>query len=123
MDDQAIGAMDADSVALVAARIRPAWPQRASKADPVKPDLRLASRDPYALRYAALLALVVAALFGSFLADWLSGRHDTGHGAGWARTNVGRLGGTAALYRPSNAVSRRSDGPDTYGSAKAAASR
>ncbi len=65
LDDQALGATDADSVALWAAhqqRMR----QRAAQAKVVKPDPQLAARDPYALRFAALLALVVAALFGSF---------------------------------------------------------
>ncbi len=65
MDDQAIGAMDADSVALWQAH-QNRMARRAAQAQPVKPDLRLADRDPYALRYSALLALVIAALFGSF---------------------------------------------------------
>ncbi|WP_424832366.1 TIGR02302 family protein [Ruegeria sp.] len=65
LDEQAIGAADADSVALWSAH-QARMAQRAAQAEPVKPDLRLASRDPYALRYAALLALIVAALFGSF---------------------------------------------------------
>ncbi|WP_237212560.1 TIGR02302 family protein [Ruegeria lacuscaerulensis] len=65
MDDQAIGALDADSVALWRAH-QSRMAQRAAQAEPVRPDLRLAERDPYALRYSALLALVIAALFGSF---------------------------------------------------------
>ncbi len=65
MDDQAIGARDADSVALWQAH-QSRMARRAAQAQPVKPDLRLADRDPYALRYSALLALVIAALFGSF---------------------------------------------------------
>ncbi|MEM1004733.1 MAG: TIGR02302 family protein [Pseudomonadota bacterium] len=65
MDDQAIGATDAQSVALWQAH-RARMADRAARAPAVKPDLRLASRDPYALRYAALLALLVALLFGSF---------------------------------------------------------
>ncbi len=65
MDDQAIGAKDADSVALWQAH-QSRMARRATQAQPVKPDLRLADRDPYALRYSALLALVIAALFGSF---------------------------------------------------------
>ena len=39
--------------------------QRASSAQAVEPDLRLASRDPYALRYMALTVLVMALIFGS----------------------------------------------------------
>ncbi len=65
MDDQAIGARDADAVALWQAH-QSRMVRRAAQAQPVKPDLRLADRDPYALRYSALLALVIAALFGSF---------------------------------------------------------
>ncbi len=65
MDDQAIGARDADSVALWQAH-QSRMARRAAQAQPVKPDLRLADRDPYALRYSALLTLVIAALFGSF---------------------------------------------------------
>lgn len=63
-DVQAIGTGDAGSEAL--------WRQyqmrmaaRAATARAVAPDLRLARRDPYGLRYVALLALVVALLFGS----------------------------------------------------------
>ncbi|WP_299984674.1 TIGR02302 family protein [uncultured Ruegeria sp.] len=87
MDDQAIGTMDADSVALWHAH-QARMAERASKADPVKPDLRLASHDPYALRYAALLALVVAALFGSFwrigsVADMTPGTAQAGQGPTW----------------------------------------
>lgn len=40
--------------------------ERAATARPVAPDLRLSSRDPYSLRYVALTAAVMAALFGSF---------------------------------------------------------
>ncbi len=65
IDDQAIGSMDADSVAMWRAH-QARMAAKATTAEPVKPDLRLAARDPYALRYAALLALVVAFLFGSF---------------------------------------------------------
>lgn len=38
---------------------------RAESAEPVSPDLRLSSRDPYALRYAAALVFMVALIFGS----------------------------------------------------------
>ncbi len=64
MDEQAIGAGDAASAAVWRAhQIRMA--ARASAARPVRPNLRLAARDPFALRYVALLALAVALLFGS----------------------------------------------------------
>ncbi len=87
MDDQAIGATDADSVALWHTH-KARMAQRASTAKAVKPDLRLASRDPYALRYAALLALVVAVLFGSFwrigsVAEMTPGTAVAGQGPTW----------------------------------------
>ncbi len=64
LDEQAIGAGDAESVALWRAH-QARMAQRAAAARPARPDLRLAARDPYALRYVALLALLVALLFGS----------------------------------------------------------
>ncbi|WP_368040428.1 TIGR02302 family protein [Ruegeria atlantica] len=87
MDDQAIGAMDADSVALWRAH-QTRMAQRAAQAEPVKPDLRLADRDPYALRYSALLALVIAVLFGSFwrigsVAEMTPGAATAGQGPSW----------------------------------------
>ncbi|WP_367647210.1 TIGR02302 family protein [Ruegeria arenilitoris] len=87
MDDQAIGAMDADSVALWRAH-QTRMAQRAAQAEPVKPDLRLADRDPYALRYSALLALVIAGLFGSFwrigsVAEMAPGAAIAGQGPSW----------------------------------------
>ncbi|WP_319003925.1 TIGR02302 family protein [Ruegeria profundi] len=87
MDDQAIGAMDADSVALWHAH-QARMAQRAAQAEAVKPDLRLADRDPYALRYSALLALVIAGLFGSFwrigsVAEMTPGAAVAGQGPSW----------------------------------------
>ena len=65
-DTQAIGSGDEASRAMWDAHvIRMAGRIRAARA--VRPDLRIASRDPYALRYAALLAFAVAVLFGSVL--------------------------------------------------------
>lgn len=64
-DTQAIGADDPASAAVWEAHLA-RMAERASSAGRVPPDLRLASRDPYALRYVALTAVVVAALFGSF---------------------------------------------------------
>lgn len=63
-DTQAIGADDAASRAVWAAH-RARMAARAAAAKPVEPNLQLASRDPYALRYVALTALVLAVLFGS----------------------------------------------------------
>jgi uncharacterized protein (TIGR02302 family) len=64
-DHQAIGAGDAASERVWAAHVA-RMAERAKDARAVEPDLRLASRDPYALRYVALLAFVTALLFGSF---------------------------------------------------------
>ncbi|WP_254445817.1 TIGR02302 family protein [Ruegeria arenilitoris] len=87
MDDQAIGAADSDSVALWHAH-QNRMAQRVAQAEPVKPDLRLADRDPYALRYSALLALVIAAMFGSFwrigsVAEMTPGAAVAGQGPSW----------------------------------------
>jgi hypothetical protein len=43
----------------------PAWPNAPPSARPPEPDLRLSSRDPYALRYVAATALAMALLFGT----------------------------------------------------------
>ncbi len=64
LDDQAIGADDAASRMVWRAH-QARMAERASQARPVPPDLRLARRDPFALRFVALLALSVAVLFGS----------------------------------------------------------
>lgn len=63
-DRQAIGGGDAGSEALWQAHLK-RMADRAGKAQAVEPDLRLSKRDPFGLRYVALLGLVVALLFGS----------------------------------------------------------
>ena len=63
-DDQAIGTGDPASEAVWAAHIR-RMEQRTHDARAVEPDLRVSRRDPFGLRYIALLAFVVALLFGS----------------------------------------------------------
>lgn len=63
-DTQAIGGDDPASRALWAAH-RARMAERAATARPVRPDLRLAERDPFALRYVALTALAIALIFGS----------------------------------------------------------
>ncbi|SFQ02942.1 TIGR02302 family protein [Roseivivax halotolerans] len=66
LDRQAIGAGDGASAAVWnahQARMR----ARLAEAKAVEPDLRVSDADPYALRYAALLALAVALLFGSVM--------------------------------------------------------
>ena len=63
-DTQAIGATDAASVEVWRVHLA-RMAARAAAARPVEPDLKLARRDPFALRYVALLAFVLAAGFGS----------------------------------------------------------
>ncbi len=63
-DTQAIGSDDPASKAVWAAHLE-RMAARAAAAKAVTPDLRLATRDPYALRYVALTAFVMALIFGS----------------------------------------------------------
>jgi uncharacterized protein (TIGR02302 family) len=63
-DTQAIGAGDPASKLVWQAHVL-RMAERAAAARPALPDLRLSSRDPYALRYAALLAAVMALGFGA----------------------------------------------------------
>ncbi|MFD2740378.1 TIGR02302 family protein [Sulfitobacter aestuarii] len=65
LDEAAIGQGDADAMALWRAHQR-RMAERAARARGVPGDLRIARRDPYALRYVALLAFAVALMFGSF---------------------------------------------------------
>lgn len=63
-DTQAVGGNDPASLAVWQAH-RARMAARAAAARPVEPDLKLARRDPFALRYVALTAFVMAMLFGS----------------------------------------------------------
>lgn len=63
-DTQALGTDDPASLALWQAH-RARMAARAAKARAVEPDLNLSSRDPFALRYVAATALVMALIFGS----------------------------------------------------------
>ncbi|MEO8240785.1 MAG: DUF4175 domain-containing protein [bacterium] len=63
-DTQAIGAADPASQAVWNAH-RARMATRAASAKAIEPDLQLASRDPYGLRYMALTLLVVGLTFGS----------------------------------------------------------
>ncbi|SDI31394.1 TIGR02302 family protein [Lutimaribacter saemankumensis] len=66
LDKPAIGADDPASVALWRAhQARAAAVARKARA--VEPDLRVSRKDPFALRYVAVLGLAVAVLFGSIL--------------------------------------------------------
>nr|WP_238364165.1 TIGR02302 family protein [Mesobacterium pallidum] len=64
LDHQAIGGSDAASVAVWEAHRRRMY-ARLDDARPVQPDLRVSRRDPFALRYVALLAFLTALMFGS----------------------------------------------------------
>lgn len=90
-DTQAIGAHDPASQAVWAAHLA-RMADRARDARAVEPDLKLASRDPFALRYVALTGLVMALIFGS----------------------VWRLGSVAALA-PGGGAAVLADGPTWEG--------
>lgn len=80
-DRQAVGADDAASAALWRAHLA-RMADRAATARAVPPDLQLARRDPFGLRYVALLTLVVGLVFGSV---WRAGTVATlGPGTGVA---------------------------------------
>lgn len=64
LDDQAIGEGDEASAAVWRAHKR-RMAERAAQAQAVPADLRVSSRDPYALRYVAALAFGIAVVFGS----------------------------------------------------------
>ncbi|MEP2890333.1 TIGR02302 family protein [Tateyamaria sp.] len=66
MDTQAVGDMDAASTAVWRAH-QARMAERAATAQAVPADLRIARRDPYALRYVAALLFGVALIFGSIL--------------------------------------------------------
>lgn len=65
-DAQAVGGDDPASRAVWAAHLA-RMADRARQARPVAPNLRLAERDPFALRYVALTGFVIALAFGSVL--------------------------------------------------------
>ncbi|WP_299622180.1 TIGR02302 family protein [uncultured Tateyamaria sp.] len=64
MDSQAIGESDAASTAVWRAH-QARMSARAAQAEAVPADLRIARRDPFALRYVAVLGFAVALIFGS----------------------------------------------------------
>jgi len=72
-DIQAVGAGDAASEAVWRAHLK-RMEERLAAVKAAPPDLRLSSRDPYALRYVAAVALVMALIFGSvFRASTVTG--------------------------------------------------
>ncbi|WP_111733232.1 TIGR02302 family protein [Roseovarius amoyensis] len=79
-DAQAVGKGDPQSEALWRAHLA-RMAERTARARAVAPDLRLASRDPFGLRYVALLMLVVGLMFGSVLRVGTVARVGPGGGA------------------------------------------
>ena len=95
MDDQAIGQGDAASAAVWAAH-QNRMAARAAQARAVPGDLRVARFDPFALRYVALLAFVMALLFGSIwrvgsVADMTPGGGGLATGPVWEGRCADRL--------------------------------
>ena len=82
-DTQAIGSDDPASEALWQAH-QARMAARAADAKAVEPDLKLSRRDPFGLRYVALLGLVVALLFGSIWRVGTVTQMGTGNGAALA---------------------------------------
>ena len=79
LDRQAVGTGDAASEAVWTAHVA-RMTERARSAQAVEPDLKISDRDPFALRYVAVMTFVVAAIFGSILK--VSSVAEMGPGAG-----------------------------------------
>jgi len=105
MDDQAIGVEDPASAAVWRAH-QARMAKKMDDARAVKPDLRIAERDPFAVRYVALLALTVALLFGSILrvgsvADMGPGSAQAAAGPSWEGwAEPPRYTGRPTIYLP-----------------------
>ena len=103
MDDQVIGAGDAASMAVWQAHQK-RMADRAATARAIPADLRVSRRDPYALRYVAVLFFGVALVFGSVwrvgsVAGMVRGGGDLANGPvweGWAEPP--RYTGRPTLY-------------------------
>lgn len=103
LDDPAIGETDENAMAVWRAhKVRMA--ERAASARAVPGDLRVAARDPYALRFVAVLAFALALIFGSIwrvssVADMTPGAGQLASGPvweGWAEPP--RYTGKPTLY-------------------------
>ncbi|NNL19133.1 MAG: DUF4175 family protein, partial [Boseongicola sp.] len=86
-DAQAVGAGDPASEAVWSVHVK-RMAEKAREAKAPQPDLKLSQRDPFALRYVALLGLTVAFLFGSFLrvasvAEMTPGNQAVASGPSW----------------------------------------
>ncbi|WP_157440968.1 DUF4175 family protein, partial [Aestuariivita boseongensis] len=105
MDEQAIGVDDAASAAVWRAH-QERMALKMAGAKPVKPDLRIAARDPFAIRYVALLAFAVALIFGSILrvgtvADMTPGGAQAAQGPSWEGwAEPPRYTGKPTIYLP-----------------------
>ena len=103
MDEQAIGDGDAASAAVWRAH-QARMAERAANAEAVPARIENAPRDPYALRYVAILAFALAVLFGSILrvgsvADMAPGAGDLAAGPVWEGwIEPPRYTGKPALY-------------------------
>ncbi|NNE51944.1 MAG: TIGR02302 family protein [Sulfitobacter sp.] len=103
LDDAAIGGEDDASMAVWRAH-KARMAARAEAARPVPGDLRVSDRDPYALRFVAILAFAVALIFGSIwrvgsVAEMAPGGGDLAGGPvweGWAEPP--RYTGKPTLY-------------------------
>ncbi|MEM1074825.1 MAG: TIGR02302 family protein [Pseudomonadota bacterium] len=87
LDTQTIGAADAASATVWRAH-QTRMAERAADASPVAADLRISDRDPYALRFVAVLAFAVALCFGSIwrigsVADMAPGSGGLASGPVW----------------------------------------
>lgn len=103
LDDQVIGEGDDASMAVWRAH-KARMADRASRAKPVPADLRVSRRDPYALRFVAVLAFAIALFFGSIwrvgsVSEMAPGRGGLANGPvweGWAEPP--RYTGKPTLY-------------------------
>lgn len=105
MDQQAIGVNDAASAAVWRAH-QQRMARRMEAARAVKPNLRIAERDPFAVRYVAILAFAVALIFGSILrvgsvADMAPGSAQAAAGPSWEGwAEPPRYTGLPTIYLP-----------------------
>ncbi len=105
LDEQAIGLGDEASTAVWHAH-QERMARKMDGAKAVKPDLRIAQRDPFAIRYVALLAFAVALIFGSILrvgsvADMTPGGAQAAVGPSWEGwAEPPRYTGKPTIYLP-----------------------
>ena len=121
LDQPAIGSDDPGAQAVWAAHLRQ-MAARTQDAQAPAPDLRLSRQDPFALRYIAATAFVMALTFGT-----LGRVTDLGETVGIGprhsrrlRPLMGGMDRAAALYRPAIALSQRDFGRALRGAARRA---